>query len=47
LLTYQATLTDKGNLPLPLGVQKSAAREMFVATVQALKKGLAAQRQAG
>lgn len=45
LLRYTATSTDKISLPLPEATQKSAAREMFVATVRALKKGLAAQSQ--
>jgi hypothetical protein len=46
LLTYTGTAKDKVKLPIPLGLQKSALRETFVATVQALKKGLAAQPQA-
>lgn len=46
LLTYTATSTDKMNLPVPLGVQKSAVREMFASSVQALKKGVASQKQA-
>jgi len=43
LLTYQATSRDKVNLPIPLSMQKSAAREAFVSMVRALKKGLASQ----
>lgn len=46
LLTYTGTAKDKVKLPIPLALQKSALRETFVATVQALKKGLAAQQQA-
>lgn len=45
LLTYTATSEDKVKLPVPVAVQKSAAREMFASTVQAVKKGLAAQNQ--
>ncbi len=41
LLIYQATSKDKVNLPIPLSIQKSAAREAFVSLVRALKKGLA------
>jgi uncharacterized protein YndB with AHSA1/START domain len=47
LLTYTGTSTDKVKLPVPLALQKSALRETFVSTIQALKKGLAAQRQLG
>ncbi|MGH7961862.1 MAG: SRPBCC family protein [Candidatus Binatia bacterium] len=47
LLTYTATSEDKVKLPVPVAVQKSAAREMFASTVQALKKGVAAQGQPG
>jgi ribosome-associated toxin RatA of RatAB toxin-antitoxin module len=46
LLTYVGTAKDKVKLPIPLALQKSSMRETFVATVQALKKGLAAQQQA-
>jgi ribosome-associated toxin RatA of RatAB toxin-antitoxin module len=46
VLHYTATSTDKFSLPIPEATQKSAAREMFVSTVRALKKGLAAQNQA-
>jgi uncharacterized protein YndB with AHSA1/START domain len=46
LLTYVGTAKDKVKIPLPLALQKSTLRETFVATVQALKKGLAAQQQA-
>lgn len=44
LLTYTGTSKDKAKLPIPLAMQKSALRETFVATVQALKKGVAAQQ---
>lgn len=44
LLTYSGTAKDKVKLPIPLALQKSALRETFVSTIQALKKGLAAQR---
>ncbi|MBI3301617.1 MAG: SRPBCC family protein [Deltaproteobacteria bacterium] len=44
LLTYSGTSRDKVKLPVPLAFQKSALRETFVSTLQALKKGLAAQR---
>ena len=44
LLTYSGTSKDKVKLPVPLALQKSALRETFVSTIQALKKGLAAQR---
>lgn len=43
MLTYTGTAKDKVKMPIPLGLQKSALRETFVATVQALKKGLATQ----
>ena len=43
LLTYSGTAQDKAKLPIPLALQKSALRETFVSTIQALKKGLAAQ----
>jgi len=43
LLTYSAVVKDKVSLPVPLSLQKSAARETFVSTVRALKKGLEAQ----
>ena len=43
MLTYTGTAKDKVKMPVPLGLQKSALRETFVATIQALKKGLAAQ----
>jgi len=46
LLTYTGTSKDKAKLPIPLALQKSALRETFVATVQALKKGLAARQNA-
>lgn len=44
LLTYSGTSKDRVKLPVPLALQKSALRETFVSTIQALKKGLAAQR---
>jgi hypothetical protein len=44
LLTYSGTSKDKVKLPVPLALQKSALRETFVSTIQALKKGVAAQR---
>lgn len=47
LLSYSGTARDKVKLPVPLAFQKSAMRETFVSTIQALKKGLAAQVQAG
>ena len=47
LLTYSGTSRDKVKLPVPLALQKSALRETFVSTIQALKKGLAAQVQSG
>ena len=40
LLTYTGTLRDKARLPIPLALQKSAARESFVSTVRALKRSL-------
>lgn len=40
LLTYTGTLRDKARLPVPLTLQKSAARESFVSTVRALKRSL-------
>lgn len=40
LLTYTGTLRDKARLPVPLALQKSAARESFVSTVRALKRSL-------
>lgn len=47
LLTYTGTLKDKVSLPVPLALQKNAARESFVSTVRALKKGVASQNTAG
>ena len=44
LLTYKGTSKDKTNLPIPLALQKSALRETFVTTIQALKKGIAARQ---
>ena len=40
LLTYTGTLKDKVSLPVPLALQKNAARESFVSTVRALQKGV-------
>jgi hypothetical protein len=45
LVTYTGTAKDKVKMPIPLALQKSALRETFIATIQALKKGLAAQLQ--
>ncbi len=47
LLTYTGTSKDKVSLPVPLALQKNAARESFVSTVRALKKGLESQNVAG
>ncbi len=47
LLTYTGTLKDKVSLPVPLALQKNAARESFVSTVRALKKGVESQNKAG
>ncbi len=47
LLTYSGTLKDKVSLPVPLALQKNAARESFVSTVQALKKGVESRNTAG
>ncbi len=47
LLTYTGTLKDKVSLPVPLALQKNAARESFVSTVRALKKGVESQNTAG
>ena len=46
LLTYTGTLKDKVSLPVPLALQKNAARESFVSTVRALKKGVESQNTA-
>lgn len=46
LLTYSGTLKDKVSLPVPLALQKNAARESFVSTVRALQKGLESQNTA-
>jgi len=40
LLTYDAKATPKINVPLPVSAQKGAMRELFVKTVQAIKKGI-------
>jgi uncharacterized protein YndB with AHSA1/START domain len=45
LLIYQATSRDKASLPIPLSMQKSAAREGFVSLIRALKKSLASPGQ--
>ena len=47
LLTYTGTLKDKVSLPVPLALQKNAARESFVSTVRALQKGLESQNTTG
>ncbi len=46
LLTYTGTLKDKVSLPIPLALQKNAARESFVSTVRALKQGVASRNAA-
>lgn len=46
LLTYTGTLKDKVSLPVPLALQKNAARESFVSTVRALKRGVESQHMA-
>jgi carbon monoxide dehydrogenase subunit G len=40
LLVYDATATDKVNVPLPLSVQKGAVKELFVNQVRAIMKGI-------
>jgi carbon monoxide dehydrogenase subunit G len=40
LLSYDASATPKVNIPLPVSAQKGAMRELFVKTVQAIKKGI-------
>ncbi len=47
LLTYTGTLKDKVSLPVPLALQKNAARESFVSTVRALKKGVESRTTTG
>ena len=47
LLTYTGTLKDKVSLPIPLALQKNAARESFVSTVRALKQGVESRNTAG
>ncbi len=47
LLTYTGTLKDKVSLPVPLALQKNAARENFVSTVRALKRGVASRTATG
>jgi uncharacterized protein YndB with AHSA1/START domain len=47
LLTYTGTLKDKVSLPVPLALQKNAARESFVSTVRALKKGVESRNPTG
>lgn len=44
LLTYTGTIRDKVSVPIPLALQKSAARETFVSTLRALKRGIAQSR---
>lgn len=41
LLVYDATATDKISMPLPLSLQKSVVRELFVHQVRAIEKGIA------
>ena len=43
-LTYRGTSHDKAQMPVPLGLLKSAMRETFVSSIRALKKGLAEQQ---
>ncbi|MGH7859766.1 MAG: SRPBCC family protein, partial [Candidatus Binatia bacterium] len=40
LVIYDATAVPKVNVPLPVSAQKGAMRELFVKTVQAIKKGI-------
>ena len=47
LLTYTGTLKDKVSLPVPLALQKNVARESFVSTVRALKKGVESRNPTG
>jgi carbon monoxide dehydrogenase subunit G len=42
LLVYDATAVDRVSLPLPLGVQESALRELFVNQIRAIQKSIAA-----
>lgn len=44
LITYAGTLTNKAGLPIPLSLQKRAATETFLSTVQSLKQGLLADK---
>ncbi len=46
LLTYTGTLKDKVGLPVPLALQKNAARESFVSTVRALQQGVESRNPA-
>jgi hypothetical protein len=42
LLVYDATAVDRISVPLPLGVQQSALRELFVNQIRAIQKSIAA-----
>jgi hypothetical protein len=42
LLVYDATAVDRISVPLPLGVQESALRELFVNQIRAIQKSIAA-----
>ena len=42
LLVYDATAVDRVSVPLPLGVQESALRELFVNQIRAVQKSIAA-----
>ena len=42
LLVYDATAVDRVSMPLPLGVQQSAVRELFVNQIRAIQKSIAA-----
>ncbi len=44
LVTYAGTLTNKAGLPIPLSLQKKAATETFLSTIQSLKQGLLADQ---
>jgi hypothetical protein len=42
LLVYDATAVERISVPLPLGVQQSALRELFVNQIRAIQKSIAA-----
>ncbi len=44
LVTYAGTLTNKAGLPIPLSLQKRAATETFLSTVQSIKQRLLADK---